>query len=368
MRTLVNRVSALGVATIVVVGLSLAAIVEQAMFPTTHSSHRHVAAASAKPVRHRTHTPRPSRSHKRMSPATLLSRQVKKEAAAQRGPVARREYGVGKVAAPVVHVSRMEHTWAFGTEAIPAPLGSAAAPEPSLFLARSAGAHWTVALAGTAEFARLAAKAPTSVLSKEERTVLKAYHGAAKTTLETGLMLPWQVGQSWSAMATEPTAWGFDGGDGRVLAAGDGLLYRLCSSAPDRGLVLVIHPSGLATEYAQMADITPVPDGGAVKQGDYLGRTGTDRACGGGQAPTRLVRFALRDATGPIPLDRVKIGGWMLHSAADAMYADRDGVRVNVGNPLLNFGETPTPTPSPTPAPKHTPKPHSSTSDPKAVT
>jgi hypothetical protein len=359
MRTLVNRVSALGVATVVVVGLSLAAIVEQALLPTAHSTHQHETASAPGPVHTRSRSPRPSRSAKRVSPATLLSRQVKKAATLQRGPAARREYGVGTVATPVVHVSRMDRTWAFGTEAIPAPSGSAAAPESSLFLARASGSRWTVALAGTPEFADLVPKAPASVLHKDERTTLKKFRTPGKAPLETGLMLPWSVGQSWSAVTTEPGTWGFDGGDGRVLAAGDGLLYRLCSSSPDRGMVLLVHPNGLATEYYQMEDLTPVADGDAVKQGDYLGRTGNDQSCGGGRASTRLVRFSLRDADGPVPLDQVKIGGWTLHSTSDEVFADRGGLRVDAGNPLLNFGTAPAPAPSTSPAP-------SSSSSPKA--
>jgi LasA protease len=294
---------------------------------------------------------------------------VKKAATTQRGPVARRAYGVGKVAAPVVHVSRMDKTWAFGTEAIPAPAGSAAAPESSLFLARASGSRWTVALAGTSEFADLITKAPTSVLHKDERDTLKKFRAPGKGPLETGLMLPWSVGQSWSAVTTEPGTWGFDGGDGRVLAAGDGLLYRLCSSSPDRGLVLLVHPNGLATEYYQMDDLTPVADGDAVKQGDYLGRTSNDQSCGGGHASTRLVRFSLRDADGPIPLDQVKIGGWTLHSAPDEVFADRSGLRVDAGNPLLNFGTVPAPVPSGTPSKSPSKAPGSApANDPKAST
>lgn len=364
MRTLVNRVSALGTATVVLVGLSLAAIVEQAMFPTAHSSHKRPVASAPGPVRTRSHRAHPSRSVRRVSPMTLLGRQVKKSVAAQRGPVARREYGVGEVPAPVIRVSRTDrgHTWAFGTEAIPAPASSSAAPESSLFLARADGPRWKVALAGTPEFAALAPKAPASVLHANERETLTRFR--ATPVADTGLMLPWSVGQSWSAVTTGPGAWGFEGGDGRVLAAGDGLLYRMCSSAPGHGLVLLVHPNGLATEYDQLEDVTQVADGDAVKQGDYLGRTGTEQPCGGGRAPRRLVRFALRSATGPLALDEVAIGGWVLHTTSDDDFADRGGLRVEAGNPLLNFGPAPTPTPSPSPSRT----PETPQADPKAVT
>jgi hypothetical protein len=356
MRTLVTRASTFGVVVIMAVGLSLAAIVEQALLPAVHSAHRQSAAPKPKPTHKRPHPTHASRSAPRPSPQTLLSRQVKLEATAKRAAVAKREYGVKKVSTPVVHVSRIDkaHTWAFGTEAIPAPATSTmAAPESSVFIARASGTRWTVALAGTPQFKGFVDKAPTSVLPKDQRETLKKFDSMAdlpkanKGVLDTGLMLPWTKGQSWSALSTDTGTWGFSGGDGRVVAAGDGRLYRLCSSEPDRGLVMLIHPNGLATEYYQLKDVTPVPDGTTVKQGDYLGRTGGDEPCGGGDANRSLVRFAVRNADEAIPLNNVEIGGWTLHSDAKAMFAERAGLHVDVGNPLLNFGDMPAPTPSP---------------------
>jgi hypothetical protein len=105
-----------------------------------------------------------------------------------------------------------------------------------------------------------------------------------------------------------------------------------------------------------------VPDGGLVKQGDYLGRTSTDLPCGGGKAASRLVRFGLRNATAPVALDGMKISGWVLHQTAATTFAERDGLRVVADNPLLNFGGSApaSPTPAPTPTASTPGKPKSS--------
>lgn len=350
MLSLANRVSAMGTAVVVIVGLALAVIIEQAVLPSAAQhpvgDRRHAPGGHAQPRR----TP-PSRSATRpvqASPATLLSRKVEKVTLTERSRQLRKEFGVGRVSPPVVRVSRIDRarTWAFGTEAIPQPKGMTSMPDSSLYLARRAAAGWQVALAGTDRFAALLRKAPASVVPAAERTVLARYNTAAKVTGDTGLMLPWAVGQSWSLMSTDAGVSGFDGGDGRVLAAGDGRLYRLCATAAGHGLVLIIHPNGLASEYYQLSDVTRVRDGSLVKRGDYLGRTSTEQPCGGGPAAQRMARFAIRNADTGIPLDQVTVGGWTLHQTQAATFAERTGLRVDAGNPLLNFGAMTLPTPS----------------------
>lgn len=348
--SLANRISAMGMAVVILVGLALVAIVEQAVLPS--SPRRPVgdprptgSSSAASPHAHA--AGRPAQSVP-VTPATLLSRKVQTVALTQRAKVVRKEYGPGPVAHPVVRVSRIDRrrTWAFGTEAIPPPKGMTSMPDSSLYLAHMSKSGWQVALTGTRQFAAMLRQAPTSVVTTAERAILSRYNQANHVAGDAGLMLPWAVGQSWSLLSTDAGASGFDGGDRRVLAAGDGRLYRLCSSGPGHGLVLIIHPDGLATEYYQLSDVTRVADGSAVKRGDYLGQTGTEQACGGGPAAERMVRFAVRNADTGLPLDQVQIGGWTLHQTAAQMFAERAGLRVNAGNPLLNFGAVAIPLPS----------------------
>lgn len=229
-----------------------------------------------------------------------LERRVREVVAAERATVARRALGVRKLPPADVSPVRVDHArrWAFGTSAI-APPGATSPPDASLFLARRG----------------------------QSRTLETAGGGLR-----------------------------FGGGDGRVLAPGAGRLYRLCAKGPSRGMLLLIHPSGLASEFYGMTRLTAAGQGAAVRPGSYLGRTGTDRPCGGPPAAgPAAVSFALAGARSPVPLDGARIGGWTLHVAAGAVSADRPGVHVDAGNPLLNFGaETPVshpPAESPSPAP-----------------
>jgi hypothetical protein len=367
---LANRVSALGMAVVVAVGMMLAVIVEQKMFPVG-SVHRQPVAQGPGHAKPRPKSSKHRPSAKPVSSTHVLNQMVQQVALKERGPVARHEYGAQKIAAPVVRISKLgaQRRWAFGTEVIPPPQGATAVPESSLYVAHATGDSWKIALAGTPDFAALLREAPTSVLPGGERTVLERYDTSAKPApdkpkvtpvkakapADDGLMLPWSAGQSWTLLPADLGS-SFDGGDGRVLAAGTGRLYRLCSSSPDHGLVMVIGADGTAAVYYQLNQITDVPDGSLVEQGDYLGRTSTDQPCGGGQAPRRLVRFGLRNVDGPLPLEGVKLGGWTLHQSPAEIFAERDGLRVEAGNPLLNFGVTTSPTPAPSPTHTKSPK------------
>lgn len=301
-----------------------------------------------------------------------------------------------------------DRTWAFGTAVIPTPADVAAMPDSSLFLARTtgSGAGWTVEFAGTAGFRRLLDKAPTSVVPKAERRALSRYGavpgtgddggdgagrtagdtaanrqpdrpsgrrtaepttkpttkpspadgggsgsngagseaGAAAGVKDTGLMLPWRAGQSWSLRkwTQGEQSLRFDGGkNAKAVAVGDGRLYRLCSTAPDRGLIMVIHENGLASQYYQLADTLRMRDGSPVRRGAYLGRVSTDRPCGGQPAARPELRFALRRGDAIAPLDSAWIGGWTIHTTLSDTWADRAGARVDAGEPLRNFGAVP---------------------------
>jgi hypothetical protein len=366
LRSLVHRAGAASTAIVIAVGLVLVAIVEEKVFPV---GPRHRPVAAPGPQRdHARHRP-PSRStpsRKPVSPTVLLNRQVRKVVVSQRGAAARSAYGVRQVSSPVVRQSRFDkkRTWAFGTEAIPPPGDSTAMPDASLYLAHATGTTWKVTLAGSPGFAAMLDQAPASVLSTAERATLREYDAAERAAGKDAkkakkvkapkpkigpLMLPWAIGQSWTLVPTD-RGLSFGGGDGRVLAASAGRVYRLCSTSADRGLVLVIGDDGTATEYYQLDRLTEIPDGDQVQQGDFLGRAGTDQPCGGGRAARPLVRFGLRDADGPVSLDGKQIGGWTIHDAPGEAFAERDGVRVQAGNPLLNFGIDASPSPSPVPS------------------
>jgi LasA protease len=370
MLRLVNRISGLGRATAVLVLLALGAIIGQTIMPVpTKSAPAAAGLPEPKTISRKASRPPAPRPPGR---ATPLESQVQTLVLALRGTTARRTYGVPSLARPLVRLSRVDNQrgWALGTSAIPLPAGVAAMPEASVFVARRTGAKWSIELAGTKGFLRLVKQAPVSLIPQDERAVLTGYGGAkaaAQKAGDTGLTLPWAAGQSWSIQAPVEGQQdlGFSGGDGRVRAPGDGRLFRLCSSAPGRGLLLLIHANGLATEYYQLTDVPNLKDGSLVKRGDLLGRVGTDQPCGAGSArPRTMVRFGLRGADRPLTLDGRTFGGWTLRTASGPISAERKGIQVVAGNPLLNFGPgigglpiSPSPSPAVTSSPGAKPKP-----------
>ncbi|MGK5552334.1 CAP domain-containing protein [Actinomadura kijaniata] len=276
----------------------------------------------------------------------------------------------GDRGAPVVEARRSDrrHRWVFGSSALPpAARAEHAKPVTSLFLARRTGRGWDVALEGTAKFARHLRQVPASVVPPAEKRALTRYN-SAKGSGDTGLRLPWKVGDSWvmgggphgnSGTSRPFNSLDFNGGDGRVLAAAAGRVYRFCSTDRSRGLIRVVHDNGYATEYYHMRDTVQAADGARVGQGEYLGLIGTDLPCGG-SATGPHVHFALRQGGQPVAVDGRTIGGWTFHegTAAYGGYAERAGQRVQPGRGRIRHepaAGTPRPTPTGSPSPTATP-------------
>lgn len=306
-------------------------------------------------------------------PVLTLQQGVRDLTMQQRGPAARRSYGTGSDSVPLAGTTRLspDKTWAFGTTAIPVPAEQTAPPQVALYAAHWSGGRWQIALSGTAEFGELLTRVPVQLMQVEERRLLARYSAAVGPADQAPpLMLPWRVGGTWTMTATPGrdgqaarplAAVAFHGGDGVVRAAGPGRLYRFCSTAPGRGLVMVVHPSGLATTYYQMTNVIQIRDGGVVARGEPLGRIGTDRPCGGAPADTPQLQFALRRGTDGVPFDGAQIGGWTFRERARPLvgWAERGLVQVLPGGTLRNLGPVAPPAPAPDkdPAPKPSPGP-----------
>jgi murein DD-endopeptidase MepM/ murein hydrolase activator NlpD len=269
-----------------------------------------------------------------------LTTTVKQAALAQRGAIARRTYGTKTTGAPIVQETRSTKNWTFGTTALPPPKGSPAMPEVSLFLARVVGRNWQVAFAGTKAFTTFLETAPKGLMLNSERQLLGRYSAAAGSTADDtkGLMLPWLQGQPWSLVADQYGV-GFNGGDGKVLAAADGRVYRFCATSSGGGLVLLIHSNGLASEYYQLSDQPKLTPGSVVKRGTYLGKVGTDHPCGGGSDEPQ-VRFGLRHADRTVSIAGHSVGGWTFHEGTDLdqFVAVHDDQQVLPGEDVINLG------------------------------
>ncbi|URN00314.1 M23 family metallopeptidase [Actinomadura madurae] len=305
----------------------------------------------------------------------VLAAQVRKLTLAQRGAAARQAYGAAPTAAPLVDAIRTsaDKTWVFGTSAIPVPASSTANPEVAFYAAHWTGKEWQVGLSGNRAFGGLLGDVPAKVMSASEARLLNKYGALTAgqatalvngTRAGDGLMLPWKIGQAWSMTTSDGAArplgaLAFAGGDGRVVAAGDGRLYRFCSSNAG-ALVMVIHPSGLATTYYHLRNVPRLRDGSVVKRGDALGRTGTGRPCGGAEAPRAQVGFGLRRGAEAVPLAGAVIGGWTFQERANPLlgFAERGVLQVLTGGLLANLGPVPAAddSPSSSPSPGATPK------------
>lgn len=246
--------------------------------------------------------------------------------------------------APVIDHMREEGDWAFGAATIPAT-NSDEAPTSSLYVAQRTGQEWKVGLEGTDEFRRLIQQAPESVVSSGEKATFTAPQTRG---INTGLSLPWRQGDSWymgggphgnSGSSRPFNSIDFNGGNGQVLAVGEGLVYKTCVRAGS-ALVKLVHNNGYTTTYYHMTNLINAADGTQIAEGTYLGRIGTQLPCGG-SASGDHVHMSLYNTNGDaVAVDGKTFGGWTFQEGSSAYrgYAERNGVIVNVGGRITNYG------------------------------
>ncbi|MGY0234673.1 peptidase M23 [Longispora urticae] len=238
-------------------------------------------------------------------------------------------------------------TGALGSAVLP---GGTGYPEGWLFLLRDG----RTVFEGDPGFADLARD--MTILSAVERRVFgqarptptgvappARFPAKSGSDYRTALRLPYAVGQSWSytggphpMSGSARSSIDLAGGDGRVLAAGGGLAYRMCDS--QRGWLRVVHDRGLATDYYHLAGDLPA-NGSQLAEGDYLGDIGMDVSCGGSSSGAH-VHFSLRRDGAYTPIDHYVFGKWVIRAQGSDYdgYAMHGSTRANVGNRLNNFG------------------------------
>jgi len=255
-----------------------------------------------------------------------------------------------------------DQRWAFGSVAL-LPARDAAAeqfdadlPEGRLWLARQTQAGWVAALEYTPRFNQWLQEAPFTLVSPVEKAILgsatqegaAAATGAAARLPPNQLALPWAAGQRWT-LTGGPHGWekkgkqrpwsalDFAGGDGRVLAAREGLVYRPCGKTT---WVQIRHPDGWVTDYYHLTHIPRYANGTWIERGQYVGQIGTSVACGG-RATGPHVHFNIRYKGKPVAWDGQQLGGWTIHEGAKPYqgYATKQGVRVSPGQGLANDGQ-----------------------------
>lgn len=371
-----DRLSAGALTLSVVVGLSLLAVVERAVIEGGPIGTPQQAGSAGALPDERDKTTRPQREQPSQRPAQTpgasapaapdvetLTAQIRRVTLQERGPAARLAYGAEVTGQPIVATIRMspDRTWAFGTTVIPVPQNRSTMPEVAFFVARWSLGRWQTALSGSSAFAAQLGRMPASVMPPEEARALARFSGitaqqaaAATNGSRVGdrLMLPWKIGDIWTmgtaadggAQPGRPLGTlAFSGGDGRVLAAGDGRVYRFCRDNAGNALVMVVHDSGLASTYYRVTAVAPQRDGSLVRRGAPLGRTGTARPCGGAPSPRAEVQFGLRRGEEAVPLEGARIGGWTFREQADPLlgFAQRGLMQVLPGGLLANLGPVP---------------------------
>lgn len=254
---------------------------------------------------------------------------------------------------PLVEPSRTTGNWVFGSSTIPLrATDEHQTPKMALFLAHRERGAWRVELDSTAGFTELAATAPRSVLSDGEKQTFAAHQAASSgvgiAAADTGLGLPWAQGVAWymgggphgnSGSSRPFNSIDFNGGNGQVLSAGPGRIYRSCVRGRS-ALLKVVHDNGYSTTYYHMYNLTGLADGTRVSTGTYLGNIGNELPCGGSSSGAHVHLSLLRGNTA-VSVHGMRIGGWTFYEGSSAYrgYAERNGVRVYPGNGrITNYG------------------------------
>ncbi|MEU3643958.1 peptidoglycan DD-metalloendopeptidase family protein [Lentzea sp. NPDC034063] len=265
----------------------------------------------------------------------------------QHGEALKQQWDTQTLREPLFEPTRTSGSWVFGSTTIPLAHGQEhGAPHMALFLARKERSTWRVELDGTAGFAALAAQAPSGVLSDGEKRTFAA-NQSNQALAPTGLGLPWPVNVAWwmgggphgnSGNSRPFSSIDFNGGDGRVLSAGNGRVYKSCIVGRS-ALVKVVHDNGYSTTYYHMYNLTTLADGSAVRTGTYLGNIGNELPCGGSSTGAH-VHFSLLRGNTHVSVNGMTIGGWTFYEGSQAYggYAQRGSTRVNVGGRVTNYG------------------------------
>lgn len=240
--------------------------------------------------------------------------------------------------------------WVFGAATQILREDESVDPVTKLFLARNANGRWIAGVEGSSQFGELLNSAPSTLLAADERknlAVRRSFAPRSAALPQPGLALPWQLNagwywtggaHGWSGQSRPYNSLDFSGGNGRVLAARDGYLYKSCERNGS-AIVKLVHDNGYATTYYHMVQLTSLNSGTRVRQGDYLGSVGNGLPCGG-QTTGPHVHFSLSKDGNDVPINGMTIGGWQFFAGAEpyAGYAVRNQRRVSPQAWLVNYG------------------------------
>ena len=292
------------------------------------------------------------------SPEQKLKRVVSGATQDRLGDQARNGYGLAASAKLEILVEPQrwsaDRTWTFGSSVFLIPRGVETAPVVSLFVARRTGSTWQVGLQGTAAFASLSHRAPSTVVKDHERAPFARTSSpeTPEPRAATGLSLPWRENAGWahwgvhgnSGTSRPYNSIDFYGGDGNVRASRAGTMYRHCTSGGRWPYITVMHDNGYTTGYYHRRDTTDKSSGSAVAHGEYLGRIAEELPCGGSANGdhTHWTLWSGSDGNTPVAVQGKEIGGWTWYEGSSAYqgYAERGSTRIyrNQCCNLINYG------------------------------
>lgn len=235
------------------------------------------------------------------------------------------------------------HVMGSATRLLPADVHDA--PTPVFFFAQREGEVWKVGLSGEPDYVATMERMPADIVSPDEMEYLKAAEAGASLLAAgsfVGVGLPWAMGTVWRmsgglhGAAYESVD--FAGGNGRVLAAASGKVYRTCVS-DGSALFTIVHPSGYSSSYYHLQNVTAPGNGSSIAAGAFLGNIGVKVQCGG-RATGPHVHFSLLKGSTKVTVDNKVLGGWTFHRGS-ALYrgtATRGKTTAGVGGSLTNYG------------------------------
>ncbi len=241
--------------------------------------------------------------------------------------------------------------WLFGTATQILREDESGDPVTKLFIARYVNGQWISGVEGSSKFGELLDAAPSTLLAADERKNLASRRASlaprSAALPQPGLALPWEPNDGWywtggahgwSGQSRPYNSLDFSGGNGRVLAARDGYLYKSCER-DGSAIVKVVHDNGYATTYYHMVRLTSLNSGTRVRQGEYLGSVGNGLPCGG-QTTGPHVHFSLSKDGNDVSVNGMTIGGWQFFEGPSPYsgYAVRNQRRVSPQAWLVNYG------------------------------
>ena len=168
--------------------------------------------------------------------------------------------------------------WVFGTATQILREDESGDPVTKLFIARNVNGRWISGVEGSSQFGALLDAAPPRCSRPTSGKIWRRdahrlhhdrLHCRNRALRCRGSRMPGGIGRAVHTAGPDKAGRitpSISGGNGRVLAARDGYLYKSCER-DGSAIVKVVHDNGYATTYYHMVRLTSLNSGTRVRQG-----------------------------------------------------------------------------------------------------